>query len=168
VNHSREKYWPNEHALGKHIEQVGIHDQTFEIVGIVGDTANQDLRREPPAVAYFPLEQTYLMFPWQPDVSMLVRGHGDTEHLLGSIRRAVADVDLLCLYSVSGHCESTLQAPWAGKVFGAALAGFCPDGGNACRVGVFGLISYSTARATHDFGIRWRGCSKRACAVAGF
>jgi len=35
-------------------------------------------------------------------------------------------------------------------------------------VGVFGLISYSTARATHDFGIRMALVLKAACAVAGF
>ncbi len=87
------KYWPKESALGKHLTQVGIHDQTFEIVGIVGNTAGRNLRLEPPPVMYFPLDQSYLMFPWQPDVSMLVHGPGDSGQLIGSIRRAVATVD---------------------------------------------------------------------------
>ena len=87
------KYWPNQSALGKHIEQVGIHDQTFEIVGIVGNTTGYDLRRGPRSVVYFPLDQSYLMFPWQPDVTLLVRGPGDAAQLTSSIRRAVASVD---------------------------------------------------------------------------
>ncbi len=149
------KYWPNEHALGKHIEQVGIHDQTFEIVGIAGDTANQDLRREPPAVAYFPLEQTYLMFPWQPDVSMLVRGPGDTEHLVGSIRRAVADVDAaLPVFRIRTMKEYVAGALGQERFLARLLLVFALIAVTLAAAGVFGLISYSTARATHDFGIR--------------
>src|SRR5262249_4329849 len=69
-----QKYWPGGSAQGKHIEHVGIHDQSFEIVGVVGNTAGYDLRRGPRPVVYFPLNQSYLMFPWQPDVTLLARG----------------------------------------------------------------------------------------------
>ncbi|HSK44056.1 MAG TPA: ADOP family duplicated permease, partial [Candidatus Binatia bacterium] len=149
------KYWPHGDALGRHIAQVGIHDQTFEIVGIVGDTANQDLRREPPAVAYFPLEQTYLMFPWQPDVSLLVRGPGDTEHLLGSIRRAVAGVDsALPVFRIRTLQEYVAGALGQERFLARLLLVFAMIAVMLAAAGIFGLISYSTARATHDFGIR--------------
>jgi len=149
------KYWPHGNALGKHIEQVGIHDQTFEIVGIVGDTANQDLRREPPALAYFPLEQAYLMFPWQPDVSMLVRGPGDSEHLLGSIRRAIGGVDsALPVFRIRTLREHVAGALGRERFLARLLLVFALIAVTLAAAGVFGLISYSTARATHDFGIR--------------
>ena len=149
------KFWPYENALGKHIEQIGIHDQTFEIVGIVGDTANQDLRREQPAVAYFPLEQAYLMFPWQPDVSMLVRGRGDKEHLLGAIRRAVAGVNsALPVFRIRTLQDYVAAALGQERFLARLLLVFALIAVMLAAAGIFGLISYSTARATHDFGIR--------------
>jgi predicted permease len=149
------KYWPHENALGKHIEQVGIHDQTFEIVGIVGDTANQDLRREPPAIAYFPLDQSYLMFPWQPDVSMLARGPGDSSQLIGSIRKAVAGVNsALPVFRARTLKEQVATTLGQERFLAGLLLVFALVAITLAAAGVFGLMSYSTARATHDFGIR--------------
>ncbi len=149
------KYWPHESALGKHIEHVGIHDQTFEIVGIVGDTANQDLRREPPAMAYFPLDQSYLMFPWQPDVSMLARGPGDSSQLVGSIRKAVAGVNsALPVFRVRTLKEQVATALGQERFLARLLLVFALVAITLAAAGVFGLMSYSTARATHDFGVR--------------
>ena len=149
------KYWPRENALGKHIEQVGIHDQAFEIVGIVGDTANQNLRREPPAMAYFPLDQSYLMFPWQPDVSMLARGPGESRELIGSIRKAVAGVNsALPVFRVRTLKEQVATALGQERFLARLLLVFALVAVLLAAAGVFGLMSYSTARATHDFGIR--------------
>jgi len=100
------------------------------------------------------------MFPWHPMFMLVVVTAYGTLARLNSSRRA--DVDSACLYSVSGHCESTLQAPWARKVFGAALAGFCPDGGNACAVGVFGSFHTALRVRRTILASAWRWCSKRA------
>jgi putative ABC transport system permease protein len=149
------QYWPNESALGKHIGQVGIHDQTFEIVGIVGDTANQDLRREPPPMAYFPLNQSYLMFPWQPDVSLLARGPGDSSQLIGAIRKTVAGVNsALPVFRVQTLKEQVASALGQERFLARLLLAFALVAIMLAAAGVFGLMSYSTARATHDFGIR--------------
>jgi predicted permease len=149
------KYWPHQSALGRHIEQVGIHDQTFEIVGVVGDTANQDLRREPPAIAYFPLAQSYLMFPWQPDVSMLVRGPGDSGQLIASIRKAVAGVNAaLPVFRARTLKEQVATTLGQERFLARLLVIFALVAVMLAAAGVFGLMSYSTARATHDFGIR--------------
>ena len=149
------KYWPHESPVGKHIEQVGIHDQTFEIVGIVGDTANYDLRRQPPAIFYFPLDQSYLMFPWQPDVSMLVRGPGEPGVLLGSIRQAVAGVDSgLPVFHTMTLNEHVAGALGQEKFLARLLLVFALVAIILAAAGVFGLMAYSTERGTHDFGVR--------------
>jgi predicted permease len=149
------KYWPREGALGKHIEQVGIHDQTFEIVGIVGDTANQDLRREPPAIVYLPLDQSYLMFPWQPDVSLLARGQGGSGQLIASIRKAVAGVNTaLPVFRARTLKEQVASTLGQERFLARLLLVFALIAVALAAAGVFGLMSYSTARATHDFGVR--------------
>jgi predicted permease len=150
-----EKYWPHEDPIGKHIEQVGIHDQTFEIVGIVGDTANYNLRRDPPAIFYFPLDQSYLMFPWQPDVSMLARGPGDAGQLFGSIRKAVAGVDsTLPVFHTQTLTEHVAGALGQEKFLAKLLLVFALVAVTLAAAGIFGLMSYSTERGTHDFGVR--------------
>jgi predicted permease len=149
------KYWPNESALGKHISRVGIHDQTFAIVGIVGNTAAYDLRREPTGVVYFPLDQSYLMFPWQPDVSMLARGPGTPGELIGSIRKAVAGVDsALPVFRTRTLQEHVAGALGQEKFLARLLLVFALVAVALAAAGVFGLMSYSTERATRDFGVR--------------
>jgi len=149
------KHWPNESALGKHMDGVGIHDQTFEVVGIVGNSAGYDVRHESAGVVYFPLDQSYLMFPWQPDITLLARGQGDPGQLIGAIRRAVSTVDA----ALPVFHARTLQDQVAGvlgeeKFLARLLLVFATIAVVLAAAGVFGLISYNTERATHDFGIR--------------
>jgi putative ABC transport system permease protein len=149
------KYWPNENALGKHIEHVGIHDQAFTIVGIVGNTVGYNVRREPKEVVYFPVDQSYLMFPWQPDVTLLARGAGDSGQLISSIRRAVAGVDpALPLFRARTLKEQVAGTFGEEKFLARLLLVFALVAVVLAAAGVFGLISYSTERATHDFGVR--------------
>ena len=149
------KYWPHENPLGKHIEQVGIHDQTFEVVGVVGDTANYNLRRDPPAIFYFPLDQSYLMFPWQPDVSMLARGPGESGQLFDTIRKAVAGVDsALPVFHAQTLREHVAGALGQEKFLAKLLLVFALVAVTLAAAGVFGLMSYNTEKGTHDFGVR--------------
>jgi predicted permease len=150
-----QKYWPRQNALGRHIEHVGIHDQTFEIVGIAGDTAGYDLRRGPRPVVYFPLDQSYLMFPWQPDITLLARGPGDPGQLMNALRRAVAGVDsALPLFRARTMQDQVAGVLGEEKFLARLLIVFAVIAVTLAAAGVFGLMSYNTERATHDFGIR--------------
>ncbi len=149
------KHWPNQNALGRRIEHVGIHDQTFEIVGIAGNTASLDVRRESNGFVYFPLDQSYLMFPWQPDVTLLARGHGDPAQLTSAIRKAVAGIDsALPVFRVRTLKEQAESIMAEERFMARLLLGFAGIAVMLAAAGVFGLISYNTERATHDFGIR--------------
>lgn len=149
------KYWSHESALGKHIEHVGIHDQTFEIVGIIGNTAGSNLRRETRAVVYFPLDQSYLMFPWQPDVTLLARGPGDPGQLINSIRKAVSNVDAaLPVFRVRTLKEQVAGTLGEEKFLARLFLVFALIAVTLAGAGVFGLVSYSTERSTRDFGVR--------------
>ncbi|HEY2391855.1 MAG TPA: ABC transporter permease [Candidatus Angelobacter sp.] len=150
-----QKYWPHENAIGKHIGEVGIHDQTFEIVGITGNTASYDLRHPSQAVVYFPLDQSYLMFPWQPDVTLMARGPVDPGQLVSSIRKAVASVDsALPVFRTLSLKEYVASALGEERFLARLLVVFALVAVVLAAAGVFGLMSYSTERATHDFGIR--------------
>jgi putative ABC transport system permease protein len=149
------KYWPGGSAVGRHIEGVGIHAQAFEIVGVVGDTAGYDLRRGPRPVVYFPLDQSYLMFPWQPDVTLLARGPGDLGQLMDSLRHAVAAVDsALPLFRARALQDQVAGVLGEEKFLARLLIVFAVIAMTLSAAGIFGLMSYSTERATHDFGVR--------------
>ncbi|HLK53831.1 MAG TPA: ABC transporter permease, partial [Candidatus Angelobacter sp.] len=150
-----QKYWPNENPLGKHIEQVGTHDQSFEIVGIVGNTAAYDLRYESTKGFYFPLEQTYLMFPWQPDTTLIAKGPGNSGELIGCIRKAVAGVNAeLPIFHARTLKEYVGGILGKEKFLARLLIIFSLVAVVLAAAGVFGLMSYNTERGTHDFGVR--------------
>ena len=156
INHTMaNKYWPNQSPLGKHIHHVGPHDQSFEIIGVAGDTAGYDVRQAPDPLVYLPLTQGYLMFPWQPDITLLARGSGDSHLMLSAIRSAVAKIDsgipVFHERTFAQQVENMLEDE---KFLGRLLMLFALVAVTLAAAGVFGLISYSTARATRAFGIR--------------
>ncbi len=106
-------------------------------------------------MAYSPLDQSYLMFPWQPDVTLLARGPGDPGQLISSIRKAVASVDsALPLFRARTMKDQVAGILGEERFLARLLIVFALLAVTLAAAGIFGLISYSTARATHDFGIR--------------
>jgi putative ABC transport system permease protein len=150
-----QKFWPHQSPLGKHIEHVGPRDQAFEVVGVVGDTAGNDLRDTRASVVYLPLAQSYLMFPWEPDVTLLARSSLGTQALTSSLRSAVTAIDpALPLFHVRTFEQQADNAFGQERFLARLLTLFAALALFLSMAGVFGLVAYSTARATRDFGIR--------------
>lgn len=149
------EYWPAQNPVGKHINHVGPHDQTFEVIGTVGNTAPQDLRKTVGAFVYVPIAQGYLMFPWQPDINLLARTSGDPRKLVPALRSAVASVNPhLPVFRVR-TMRDQIAATLAEQRFLAQLLYFFALLATVLSAaGVYGLVSYTTQRSTHEFGIR--------------
>jgi putative ABC transport system permease protein len=149
------RYWPGQNPLGKHIEHMGLCDSAFEVVGVVGDIAPRDLRKEPEPVVYFSLAQTYLMFPWQPDITLLARTKGDPGSLVPVIRAAVSSVNpnlpLFHVRTLQQQVASTLAEE---RFLARLLLAFAFLATILSAAGVYGLVSYTTERSLHEFGIR--------------
>jgi predicted permease len=157
------KYWPGESALGKHIERVGMNDQSFEVIGVVGETAASDVRRESEGMVYFPLDQSYLMFPWQPNITLLAHGSAGTAQLTTSIRNAVCEVDsTLPTFHVHTLNNQVAEVLGREKFLARLLQIFSLLAVTLAVAGVFGVTSYTTQRATHDFGVRMALGAQRA------
>jgi len=149
------KWWPRSSAIGKHLWQAGIHDQTFEVVGVVGDVAGYDPRHDDRTLVYLPLEQSYLMFPWQPDVTLIAHGRGGESGLVNSLRRAVAQVDpALPLFRVRTVDEQVATMLGEEKFLARLLIVFACVAVILASAGVFGLMAYTITRATHEIGVR--------------
>jgi len=149
------KYWPHQSPIGKHISHVGPKSSTFEVVGVVGDVASGDLRKPPGPLVYFPLAQSYLMFPWQPDITILARTAGEPAAILPSIKAAVTSVNPdLPVFHIRTLREQLATALAEERFVAFLLVVFALLATVLSAAGVYGLIAYVTKRSTHEFGIR--------------
>jgi putative ABC transport system permease protein len=148
-------FWPSQDPVGKHIEHVGPRDQTFEIIGVAGNVAQPDLRRSPLDTVYVPVAQAYLMFPWQPDISLLARTTGDPQTIVPAVRNAIAGVDpRLPTFDVRTLRDQLATTLAEERFLGKLLLVVAILATILSAAGVYGLVSYATQRATQEFGIR--------------
>ncbi len=150
-----QEYWPGENPIGKHVEHVGPRDQDFAAVGVVGSVAPAELGAAPSPVVYVPIEQAYLMFPFQPDINLLARTGGESSLIIPAIRAAVARVNPdLPVFRVRTLRDQIALVLGEQRFLARVLVLFSALATMLCVIGIYGLVSYTIAASTHEFGIR--------------
>lgn len=146
------RYFPNEDPLGRHLTfgfpVNGIASR--EIVGIVGDIHDVSLGKEPGPMLYVPFAQAPLY-----GGEVVVKSGLSTSAVVGAIRAATEGVDKNLPVTDIMTLPDALNASVAQPRFRTLLLAFF--GAIAlvlAAVGIFGVISYSVARRTHELGIR--------------
>jgi len=153
------KYFPQANPLGKHLDEgdssqtsgnsevAGPPSKRWEIVGVVGDTRYNTLRREVHPMVFAPLTGGGASFE--------VRTASNPSALVGAVRDVAKRVDSnLPLFSVQTQTE-TIEGLLRQERMVSRLASFfgllalllsC--------IGLYGLLSYEVARRTREIGIR--------------
>jgi len=142
------QFWPNEDAVGKRFR--ALFSPWITVVGIVGDVRQSGLL-EPPT------PQMYLSNLQEPSGAMtiVVRTARDPLDAAPAVRRQIRSFDARLPI---GSIETMDQIVWnsVGRPrFNALLLGI--SGAIAlvlAIVGVYGVMSYSVQRRTHEIGIR--------------
>jgi putative ABC transport system permease protein len=150
VNRSMaERYWPEESAIGRTIRF--LHDKVDrEIVGVVGGIRHMQLSRDGGTEVYAPIAQDP-----PRHFNVMVRTTVAPRTLLPSLRDQIWKVDADQPLDNPRTMSDVVGASEAERRFQGAL--LIVLGGVALTlalVGVYGVVSWTVTRRTHEIGIR--------------
>ncbi len=149
-------FFPNgENPIGKRIRFTLSPEEPYrEIVGVVGDIAEDSLDAPAPPTTYMPVDQqsgyaTYLNY--------VIRTSGDPAALLPSARAVARSIDPELAFVQPQSLEDFLNrtpAVFLRRYPFYLIGSFATLALVLALLGLYGLISYSVARRTREIGIR--------------
>jgi predicted permease len=155
--------WPNESALGR-VLRLGDAGRPVQVVGVAANIRHRNLAEPDGAYVFEPLGT---LDPASRAV-LIVRSERAPEHLLGPLRQALsetaADIPPAALVTMRERMKMPLWAP-------RATAGFFLICGTLALVlatiGLFGVMYFTVAQRTREFGIRVAIGASRAAVMRG-
>jgi putative ABC transport system permease protein len=148
-------WFPGQSPLGQKIRagsaSGGFGNSPFrEVVGVVGDIAQYGLGLPPTPQIYMPHTQ----FPVR-SLTLMVRTKGEPGTVAAALRKVVFGVDPeQPLYDVKPLEEIVSNTIAARRLGVWLLAAFALSALALAAIGIYGVVSYSVARRTSEFGIR--------------
>lgn len=146
------QFWPSEDPVGRRFKLSSDSDTWIQIAGVARDSRVQDLTADVPAFFYLPLDQDYSQL-----VTLQVRTTSRPEGMIQRIEHQIHMLEPgLPIFGVQ-TMEQALNGPggffhyWLGSVLASVLGLL---GLVLAVVGVYGVISYSASKRTHEMGIR--------------
>jgi predicted permease len=146
-------FWPGQNPVGRRVKSGGAKDWCT-IVGVVDDVKNAGLDRPAGTELYLPYRQPQ----GQGNSDMYVVMHaqsGDPRALAGEVREQMNEIDpSLPLADVRLMDDVLSRAQARPRFLTLLLSLFSAVALAIATVGIYGVVSYSVARRTKEFGLR--------------
>ena len=163
INQAATRLWPaGTDPVGRRIHMAafdrpqgmlpapGLQSGDFTVVGVMANTRNAGLTNPPAPQAYLPYT---IVAP--TGRALVVRAHGDPMRLLNAVREQVGQIDREIPVNRPITMEEIVGEEVKQPRFNMALFTFFGGLGLAlAAIGIFGVLSYSVARRTHEIGVR--------------
>ena len=140
-------YFPGEDPIGKKIEIFG---GAIPIIGVVGDVKNQGLDHDPIPEMYEPLDQTAA----DSGVSVVLRTIGDPRLVATALRFELRAVDPLLLATIQTMQQRFDEITSRPRFNSVVFSSFAALALLLVVIGIYGVISFTIERRTHEIGIR--------------
>ncbi len=154
------RYFPGEDPVGKRITLGGYENHWGEIIGVVGDVRHWWAGAEAQPEMYWDYSQAWLarsptLSRLRRSLTLALRTGGDPQSLIQDVRREVIALDKALPVSSVRTMDERMGASVAGPRFNTLLLSlFAALALILAVVGLYGVISYTVAECTHEFGIR--------------
>jgi len=142
------RFFPNQNPLGR---RIIMYKKEMQIIGVARDTRYGGIREAIPPLVYMP----YLQDRPAEVMSFVARTVGDPMASMAAIRQAVQSIDRdLPLINVRTQSELIALSFTREKLFATLSSFFGLLALALVSIGLYGMMSYTVARRTHEIGIR--------------
>lgn len=144
------QYWGTSDAVGRRFRYDGAPDSWVDIIGVAADVKVESITETPRPEVYRPWDQ--FAFPF---ASFIVKTSGNPSDLVGTLGRAVRDVDaklpIVQLTTVNDYVDQQLILP---RIGAGALAGFSLTALVLAALGLYAVVAFAVRERTREVGIR--------------